>query len=291
MIGIPRSLFYYDFGIMWKYFFEYLKIPYQISPNTNEEIKELGNLCGVDEMCLSMKHYLGHVLYLSDKVDYILVPRVDNYGIIHQTCTNFLAAYDIVKNIVDVPILNYNINLQKKETEEEGMLKLGKFFGYQKSILKKAYHYAKEKEQEYLKQKQRKEFRKIHSSKLKILVLSHNYVLEDTLIGKPIQTFFQKNGVELIDANFLDGDYTSYSKDLYWSVSQKLVGALSHLSSFDGVLFLSAFPCGLDSLVNELVIRKLKKPYLNLVLDDLSSLFGIETRVESFLDILSAKKN
>ena len=31
-------------------------------------------------MCLSIKNYIGHVDYLKDKCDYILVPRIDNYG-------------------------------------------------------------------------------------------------------------------------------------------------------------------------------------------------------------------
>ena len=38
-------------------------------------------------MCLSLKNYIGHVAYLKDKCDYILIPRIDNYGIENQTCT------------------------------------------------------------------------------------------------------------------------------------------------------------------------------------------------------------
>ena len=35
-----------------------------------------------------------------------------------------------------------------------------------------------------------------------------------------------------------------------------------------------------------LVLRKIDKPYLNLVIDDLDSLSGVETRLESFVDII-----
>ena len=52
---------------------------------------------------------------------------------------------------------------------------------------------------------------------------------------------------------------------------------------------MSVFPCGLDSLVNELVMRKLDKPYINLVIDDIESNGGIETRIESFIDIINSK--
>ena len=52
------------------------------------------------------------------------------------------------------------------------------------------------------------------------------------------------------------------------------------------IIFLSVFPCGLDSLVNEVVIRKVKCKCLNLVIDDMDGFAGIETRLESFVDIV-----
>ena len=54
----------------------------------------------------------------------------------------------------------------------------------------------------------------------------------------------------------------------------------------DGIIFLSSFPCGLDSLVNDVVIRKLNCKCLNLVIDDMDAFAGIETRLESFVDIV-----
>ena len=69
-----------------------------LSPETNKEILDLGLKHSTDEMCLSLKNYIGHVAYLKDKCDYILIPRIDNYGIDNQTCTNFLAIYDIINN-------------------------------------------------------------------------------------------------------------------------------------------------------------------------------------------------
>ncbi len=55
--------------------------------------------------------------------------------------------------------------------------------------------------------------------------------------------------------------------------------------------FLTAFPCGPDSLTNELVIRKIDIPYLQLIQDDLDGVAGMETRLESFLDIIERKKS
>ncbi len=56
------------------------------------------------------------------------------------------------------------------------------------------------------------------------------------------------------------------------------------------MIFISSFPCGPDSLANELAMRRIDLPYLNIIIDDIDALTGIETRIESFIDILDAKK-
>ena len=59
----------------------------------------------------------------------------------------------------------------------------------------------------------------------------------------------------------------------------------------DGIILVSAFPCGPDSMTNELLIRRLKgMPILPLVLDTQSGMAGVETRIESFLDIIRFQK-
>ena len=144
-IGIPRSLYYYHFNDLWINFFEYLNIEFLISPKTNKEILDLGLKYSNDEMCLSLKNYIGHVAYLKDKCDYILIPRIDNYGIDNQTCTNFLASYDIINNMFDINILYYNINLRNNETELKGFIKIGKKLGIDKKKVKDAYVFTKAK--------------------------------------------------------------------------------------------------------------------------------------------------
>ena len=103
-IGIPRSLYYYYYGDLWKNFFRNLGFNVIVSPKTTKDIVLRGNKMANDEMCLSLKNYLGHVDYLKDKCDYIIIPRIDTYGIDNQTCTNFLATYDIINNLFNINI-------------------------------------------------------------------------------------------------------------------------------------------------------------------------------------------
>ena len=87
-IGIPKAFLYYRYSILWKKFFELLGIKVIISPETNKEIIERGKELSIDEACLSSKIYFGHVSYLVDKCDYLLVPRVSDYGKGNKVCVN-----------------------------------------------------------------------------------------------------------------------------------------------------------------------------------------------------------
>ena len=93
-IGLPKALLYYKYNVLWRTFFEELGFEVVESVNTNNEIIETGKKLTVDEACLSLKIFMGHVNYLVDKVDYILVPRIVCLKKGEKTCTNFYALYD-----------------------------------------------------------------------------------------------------------------------------------------------------------------------------------------------------
>ena len=291
-IGIPRALFFYYYSDFWISFFDKLGIDYIISPDTNCEIKRLGNKFSTDEMCMSLKTYIGHVAYLSDKCDYILVPRIDNYGLMEQTCTNFLACYDILNNFFPDKIIDYNICYTDGNTEKRAFIGLGKRLGcsYRKS--RSAYYYALYKSKKTFKSKMNLNLNKLNSSYKKILIVSHPYNLYDSTIGGPIVQYLEKCGCVVIYSDLFDKKSCMeksllLSSGLYWKYSREIIGSiLLSYDSIDGIIFLSTFPCGLDSLVNELVIRKLNKKSLNLVIDDMDAFAGIETRLESFIDIV-----
>ena len=197
-IGIPRGLFYYQNRYMWKYFFEKLGCEVIVSGKTNQEIIKLGNKYSCDEMCLSMKVYLGHMATLINNCDYVLVPRIDNYGLKRQTCTNFLAAFDIASNLFSQKILNYNINYVRGKTEKQGFFYMGKQLGKSYKAIKDAYDYAKIKSHKIQKQINIDTLNKLVDSKQKILLVGHDYNLEDELVGKSIVTYLEKNNYVVI---------------------------------------------------------------------------------------------
>lgn len=292
-IGIPRSLFYHIDGVILENFFKNLDIDILVSPKTNKEIINKGIKYAPDEMCLSIKSYLGHVHYLKDKCDYVLVPRIDNYYTSNQTCTNFLAISDIVSNIFDINTIGYNIDLNNKQSLKKGLFQIGYKLGKKKKNIRNAYYKAlrdyKIKESKLIKDN----IKKFNNNGKKILLVSHSYNTYDDIIGVPIINKLRSMGLEVIHSDLFDKNVCrklskKISPDLYWKYSKELVGALEITKGkIDGVVFLSTFPCGLDSLVNELLMLKIDIPYLNIVIDDLDAMNGLETRIESFADILN----
>ena len=75
-IGIPRALLYHKYHKLWQSFFEELGCQTVVSPQTNKKILEKGANLAIDESCLSLKIFLGHVDYLKDKADYIFIPHI-----------------------------------------------------------------------------------------------------------------------------------------------------------------------------------------------------------------------
>lgn len=293
-IGIPRALLYYRYGVLWKNFFELLGCNVVLSPETNKQIVELGVNNTIDESCLSYKIYIGHVLYLSNICDYILISRVCDYGKKDKVCTRLNGTYDDIKyKISKEQILDYDIEYTKLKFPILGFIKIG--FKFSKNIIKilYCYHKAKEKQKKYDINQANYEKNKLSKPNKKILVLSHFYNIQDKFISKYITSYLEENNIIPIYSNKIDKkitrDFSQYfSNTLYWKYSKEMIGSLYYSKNMiDGIIFISTYPCGIDSLVNNLAILKNKElPILNLVIDENITELSLETKLESFIDIL-----
>lgn len=294
-IGIPRPFFCYNEGKFLKLFLEELGYEVIVSSKTDKEIIELGSAYSNDEMCMSLKLFLGHVASLQKRCDYIINIRFANAGIHNQGCTNYLSTYDLVNNLFDQKIININIDHHNYKTLYKELLSIFSSFKIDKKRIKNAYLFSKIK----ISKERKKEIifntNKLYNDDKKVLLVSHAYNLYDEYISTPIVRYLEKNNIKTIYSDKFDNDKLNelgenISKDLYWKYSRENIGAVELCKPYvDGVIFISSFPCNLDSMVNEMSIRQLEIPYLNLVIDDINSLVGIETRLESFVDIIEQK--
>lgn len=293
-IGIPRAMLYYRYGVLWKNFFELLGLNVVLSPQTNRQILTLGTNNTIDECCLSYKIYIGHALYLSKICGYILVSRVCDYGKKDKVCTRLNGTYDNIKHLIpQEQLIDYNIDHTKRKYEFFGFLKMGLKFTKNIPKIIYSYLYAKEKQKQYDKNKANEEKNKLTKPNKKILIMSHFYNIQDKFISNYITTYLENNNLIPIYSNNIDKKtattYSEYfSNTLYWKYSKEMVGSFYYYQhQIDGVIYISTYPCGVDALVNNLLMLKNKDlPTLNLLIDENITELSLETKLESFIDII-----
>ncbi len=299
-IGIPRALLYYRYKTLWKVFFEQLGIETIISDKTDKKIMDAGAYYSIDEACLSSKLYLGHIDSLIDKCDFIFVPRIANYATKGILCTRFEAIYDMAMSTFrdkNVRFITLDVDLEQKKSEEKAYIDLGIRLGATKTQAKRAYEMALNAMILELNNLSDMQNKLLDMNKVRILIASHPYNLYDEYIGVPVTKLLKKLDVVPImadraDLKLMQQQYTNICKDIPWIMSREIVGAVSHyLDKVDGIILMTAFPCGPDSMVNEMILRRVKnKPILNLLLDSQDGIAGVDTRLESFVDIIRFRR-
>ncbi len=299
-VGIPRGLLYFEFEDMWKEFFKELDIEYLVSPKTDKRIYQLGQNRAMHESCLPLKVFLGHVEYLIGKCDYILIPRIGTFGYYDRMCTRYQSTIDLVYNTFrdyDIKILPFNIDYSEREKERKSFIDMGKTLGKRKAQSIIAYTKAKRLNNNIISKKEELMEQKTKSNKIKILLVGHKYNTFDNYTGSVITNYLDKMDIETIIATDMDGKKADfYAKELTdtmpWTFNRELLGSILRFrDKVDGIILLSSFNCGPDSMANEMILRKIKNiPILNLVIDGQQGVGGIETRLESFLDIILFKK-
>lgn len=299
-IGIPRALLYYKYKYLWEKFFEELGIETIYSPTTTKKTMKDGIKKSIDESCLSSKIFIGHVSSLVGKCDYILVPRICNFGKKEDVCVKFNALYDNVKAIFkEVKLITYDVDVTSGRTERNGFIEMGMQLGKSYSDSKLAYLKALRYSQKMHENDVENQIKKISESKnKKVLLVAHPYNAFDPMVGENVRSILNKMNIDVFDAELVPYDKAiklskNLTKDLYWTYSKILIGSiLYYKQKMDGIIFLSTFPCGLDSITNDLIMRKLPNTKkINIIIDEQSGNAGLQTRLESFVDILNESKS
>ena len=299
-IGIPRGMFYYDYYLLWEEFFKNLGGEVIVSPKTNKDILNQGISTCVDEACLAVKVFHGHVDYLKDKVNYIFIPKFISIYKREYCCPKHLGLPDMVRHsIPDLPeIIEPIINLRNsKRSLKDSILYSGKYLTNSKRDILKAYEIAYDKFKEFNKSKILDKNIDLEENNKRILVLGHPYNIYDNYMNMDAEKKLKDNNIKIINAEMIDKstarDYAGkLSKRMFWTQGQRIVGSAFSLidnGEVDGIIYISAFGCGLDSVLIELVGRRARDnniPFMLLTIDEQTGEAGINTRIEAFLDML-----
>lgn len=299
-IGIPRAMLYYRCQALWSSFFEELGISVMLSPPTTRELIENGSSIAVDETCLSAKIFMGHVGALLGKCDAIFIPRYSSLDHDAVFCTRFEGLFDQTRNVFRSQpqrFISCSIDAKEGFSEEAAFVSLGKELGFSAKESRGAYVKARQADQRQQKQWIKEQETLTEQEGLKILLVGHSYILSDPFLQKPIHDTLAANGAVCLRADRMDRAKArkasaAFSPTCRWIMNEELMGStVLWKEKVDGIILVSAFPCGPDSMTNELLSRRLNDvPLLQLVLDAQSGTAGVETRLESFLDIIRFRK-
>ncbi len=303
-IGIPRALLYYRYSVLWETFFRGLGEETVVSPLTNKEIQDTGSRYAIDENCLSSKLFLGHVAALEGKCDAVFVPRIADFGERGIMCTRFEALYDICVNTFrtePIKFITCEVDLHEKKPEAEAYVRLGMELGHSQekseAAWAKAHAELKAHRKEKIKQQEEALGAATAAGQIRVLVVGHEYNLYDEYIGRPILKGIHRLDALAVCADAVDidraqTDSLKICERVPWTMSRELLGAVTkYRDQVDGIILLTAFPCGPDSMIDEMIIRRVKdKPILNLLLDSQDASAGVETRLESFIDIIRFRR-
>ena len=297
-IGIPRALIYWKKPFFWETFFKELGFEVLLSPETNKEIVEMGVKVADPETCFSDKVYWGHLLWLDGKVDLIFVPRLKSNEDKLEYCPKFFGLPDLAKILVKTPILTETFDPRKEKTEKT-FKKLGKKLKKDNREIKKALEIAFLKEKEMREKETREFFKKIHSEKQKIILISHPYNLYDEYVNLRVKEKLEKLGAEpiFIDKVSISVNQRSNQREsaatikFHWEFGREIMEKIQAVLKYKiaGAIEISSFACGCDAVLKEFVEKEFKQskiPFLYLIIDEHTGEAGFQTRLEAFLDTL-----
>ena len=312
-VGIPRGLFFYKYYPLWKTFFEELGAKVVVSDRTTKHILDIGVKSCIDEACLPVKLFHGHVLSLKAKVDFLFIPRFTSISRNEYVCPKFGALPDVVRSALeDLPtIIDTEVNLRKsKRNALKAAYDTGGYFCSDRSLIRKAFKRAVKSYRDYRREvkkgllpcdileKKPVPLKQLQGEALNIAVIGHDYNLYDSYVNMNLINKLRANSVSIITVDTVDEDLTnrtlqSLPKRLFWNFGRRALGTALHIlerKDVDGIIYLMSFGCGVDSFICDLIERKVRRsssmPFIVLTLDEHSGEAGLNTRIEAFIDMI-----
>ena len=320
-IGIPRAISYYHNYPFYCGFFKSLGVEIVLSDKTTSKLINDGTKYVAAETCLPVKVFVGHVINLLDKgVTDIFIPSVQSTGYKINNCSKIRGLPEIIRNVINRPINMIEPTLDK--TENKGFKDFWYETAYSLGITDKKRIYAAieagwEIYDNFLSMTKvglpyqtalNNAINGIHQNcpvqivkPLSVVIMAHGYNLFDERVSLNLIKKLEKMNVKVYTALNVsqEASLESISKlgELqYWANELDLTGTAAYYllnKKVDGIIALSAFGCGPDSLMVDEISHHAKEanmPMLHINIDEHTGEAGFITRLEAFVDMLFRKK-
>ena len=310
-VGIPRALLMWELFPFFCAFFRALGYEVVLSPATSQQLVRVSLGLAPPTACLPAKVACGHVEALIEEgVDILFIPAlIDAAHPNTRTKTNYncplvqaqpyilASGFDFPSRGVEtitIPLHFYREGLIKKE-----LLSLARRLGGGKREAEGALAAAWEAERETrerLLALGREALELVREGETGIVILSRSYNGCDRGLNLGVPEKLRKLGALPIPIDCLPWEEVEVDP-LYpfmqWHAGKRILAAAEIVRCTSGLwaVYLSHFGCGPDSFIAHYVREALRgKPFLTVELDEHSADAGILTRLEAYLDSISALK-
>ncbi len=320
-IGIPRAISYYNSYPFYYGFFKSLGIKIILSDKTTTKIINEGCKYVVSDTCLPVKVFAGHIINLLDKgCNVIFVPSIQSTDYKINNCSKIRGLPEIIRNVINRDFTMIEPTLDKTENIDfkNFCTQIANAFEIKDSIrIKNAINAGWETYNRFCKMTQsgicyQEALKNAIEGKLikntveivkplSVVIMAHGYNLFDDRISMNLIKKLEKMDVKVYTSiNVSREKAISSIKALgeiqYWANELELTGTAAYYllnNKVDGIIALSAFGCGPDSLmVDEMTYHCKEKgmPLIHLTIDEHTGEAGFVTRLEAFIDMLMRKK-
>ncbi|MPM15153.1 hypothetical protein SDC9_61519 [bioreactor metagenome] len=299
-VGLPSSLMFYEHGGLWEDFFTALGCRVISSGPTTREILDLGvSLCS-NEACLPVKVFTGHAAKLAKETDFLFIPRYASMEKHEMTCPKFCGLPDMVRLSLqtEVKLLEITVDYGKSpQKTDESLRAVSRQLGIDEQTVREAFS------------------RTVRGrlgadtgagliapgieNRRSVAVLGHPYMIYDELMSMGLIAKLTRNRYQVLTPDSLTRAERREHENLFrgrnfYEVGSDILGsafAFLELPQVEGLVYLSPFACGIDSLVTEFIERRMQRekrhiPFLKVTIDEHTGEAGFDTRLEAFLDML-----
>ena len=307
-IGIPRSLFLYEFFPYWATFFEELGFEVVLSDPTNKKIIRQGAEKVLSESCFPVKVAHGHVLnLLNKKVDYIFIPSLinmkkeDDHNQENYACPYVQSLPYVMKAAINLEdystrLISFPVYFQlDRGILLRTLVRLGDELKRTKRQIAQAMLKAEACQDEFCRRlalKGKEVLRNLQQNQKALVIVGRPYNTCDLELSLNLPKKLADLGAPAIPMDFLIHDpqiKRDHLPDMYWKYGQKILAASEILKRHKNLfgLYVTNFGCGPDSFITHFFKKNLGgEPYLQIELDEHSADAGVITRCEAFLDSL-----
>ncbi|MDY7036208.1 MAG: acyl-CoA dehydratase activase-related protein, partial [Thermodesulfobacteriota bacterium] len=303
-IGMQRSLYTLQTGVLWAHFFEQLGFRLVLTPPTNSRISSLGIEAMIAETCYPVKVSHGHVKELAGKTRYMFLPCIINMPTPDEKETGFFCplvqsnqymvrmALNLDSGSILKPIIHLKHDPRTLAIELSGQM--ASQLGISGSKIKRALYYALKRQGRFIKalhQKGQEIMEDQEADEPLVVVTGRPYNLYDERLNLRLGQNLAKIGVTALPMDFIDVASVDLSDfpSMYWGLGAQILRTAKFIKrrpNYFG-LHMTNFSCGADSFLEHFYRYIMDdRPYLILELDEHSAVAGVMTRLEAYKNVI-----